>query len=68
MSRLAPNVTAAFLPSLAQIYQAIEPLATAQYGELYLDGTLSVRHPDGFTVGRFVMEDEWWIFEVGEDP
>lgn len=53
-----PNLFAA----LAEIYERIKPLVSDEFGDIYLDGKLSVRHKNDFVVGTFVMEDDWWQF------
>lgn len=36
---------------------------------LYLSGALRVMHVDGYCVGKFMVEEDWWLFvpEAGED-
>jgi len=56
---------------LSDIYDRIKDLAaepdlTAPY-PVYLDAQIKVISVDDYVVGKFFIEDDFWLFQIGDD-
>jgi hypothetical protein len=61
------SVNPEHLSDLVNLYERIKPLAALDFfdsDDLYIDGSIVVRSANGYELGRFYIEDDFWVFVV----
>lgn len=59
------DITGEAIPVLAKVFEQIKPMAEMNFleGDWYIDGEIIIKNAQGYQVGRFVPEDDWWVFK-----
>lgn len=54
------------IPVLNKVLEQIKPMADTDFlgDDWYIDGEIIIKNAQGYSIGRFVPEDEWWVFKV----
>lgn len=66
MSDQAVVIMGDAIPVLNKVLEQIEPMAKMGFlpDDWYIDGEIVLKNAQGFSVGKFVPEDDWWVFKI----